>query len=133
MPHPLDTVRPLVSVIVSPEFAPYPPGAAAACAGLYLGRLFTLLLTSSPPARLDGQVKAGERRATELEARIAAAEAQHEESERNASALRTQLAEARTRLEEETKAAAARQALLDRAEQRLADTFRALSADALKS
>lgn len=133
MPHSADTFRPFLSVIVSPEIDPLLPVIAATCGGLFFGWLFTLLVTSSRRARLDEQVKAGERRATELEARVAAAEAQHEEGERNAQALRTQLAETRTRLEEESKAAVAKQALLDRAEQRLSDTFRALSADALKS
>ncbi len=133
MPPEPEILRSFLSVIVSPEVDPWLPVIGAALGGLFFGWLFTLLATSSRRARLDEQVKAGERAAAGLEARIAAAESQHDEGERNAQALRTQLAEIRTRLEEETKAAAEKQALLDRAEQRLSDTFKALSADALKS
>jgi DNA recombination protein RmuC len=109
------------------------PWILCAAAGAFFGWLLTLLVLSSRRARLEERIKAEERRTTETEARLAAATAEAAELERNGQAFRTQVAELKTRLEEESKAATARQALLDRAEQRLADTFKALSADALKS
>ena len=118
---------------MSPALQAALPWIICASAGIFFGWLVTLLALSGRRARLEEKIKAEERRVTEWEARHAAATAETTELEANGQALRTQLAELRTRLEEESKAAAEKQALLDRAEQRLSDTFKALSADALKS
>ncbi len=115
-----------------PELEAALPWILCALAGLFFGWLITLLALSGRRARLEEQIKAGERRMTELEARHAAAVSESAQHEANCQAFRTQLAEVKTRLEDETKSAAEKQALLERAEQRLSDTFKALSADALK-
>ncbi|MCW1923800.1 DNA recombination protein RmuC [Luteolibacter arcticus] len=116
-----------------PELEAALPWILSALAGAFFGWLITVLALSGRKARFEEQIKSEERRATELEARLVATAAEVTELEQSGQIFRTQLAEARTRLEEETKAAAEKQALLDRAEQRLSDTFKALSADALKS
>jgi DNA recombination protein RmuC len=119
-----------------PELTPYLPFAPAIVSGLisfFVGWLFTFLILSPRRARLEEQLKASSRQISELEARLAAADAECDEIDRNAQALRNQLTEFRIRLEDETRSAAEKQALLDRAEQRLSDTFKALSADALRS
>ena len=116
-----------------PELEAALPWILSALAGGIFGWLITLLALSGRRARLEERIKAEERRLAEAEARHAAAAAEAAEHEANAQALRTRVAELKTRLEDEAKAAAEKQALLDRAEQRLSDTFKALSADALKS
>lgn len=118
---------------MSPELEAALPWILSALAGAFFGWLLTLLALSGRRARLEERIKAEERRLTELAARHAASQSEAAEHEANGQALRTQLAELRTRLEAESKAATEKQALLDRAEQRLSDTFKALSADALKS
>lgn len=118
---------------MSPELEAALPWILSTLAGAFLGWLLTLLALSGRRARLEERIKSEERRLTELEARHAASQSEAAEHEANGQALRTQLAELRTRLEGESKAAAEKQALLDRAELRLSDTFKALSADALKS
>jgi DNA recombination protein RmuC len=116
-----------------PELAAALPWILSALAGAFFGWLITVLALSGRRARLEERIKAEERRLTELEARHAASTSDSAQHEANGQALRTQLAELRTRMEEESKAATEKQALLDRAEMRLSDTFKALSADALKS
>jgi DNA recombination protein RmuC len=118
---------------MSPELEAALPWILSVLAGAFLGWLITVLALSGRRARLEERISAEARRLAELEARHAASAAASAAHEANGQALRTQLAELRTRLEEESKAAAEKQALLDRAEQRLSDTFKALSADALKS
>ncbi len=107
--------------------------AGAFLAGIFLSWLITWLALSGRRARFEERQKADERQFTDLAARHAAAVSEAHQHEANAQAMRTQLAELKTRLEDEARAAAEKQALLDRAEQRLSDTFKALSADALKS
>ena len=116
-----------------PELAAALPWILSALAGAFFGWLITVLALSGRRARLEERIKSEERRLIELEARHASSTSESALYEANGQALRTQLAELRTRLEEESKAAAEKQALLDRAELRLSDTFKALSADALKS
>ena len=116
-----------------PELAAALPWILSALAGAFFGWLITVLALSGRRARLEERIKSEERRLTELEARHASSTSESALYEANGQALRTQLAELRTRLEEESKSAAEKQALLDRAELRLSDTFKALSADALKS
>lgn len=80
-------------------------------------------------ARWDGE----SRRVAETRGELDAAKAAQHEAQVENQWLRDQLTEAKTRLESEMAAAREKQALLDTAENRLADTFKALSADALKS
>jgi DNA recombination protein RmuC len=111
----------------------YFPQILAAALGLFVGWLLTRLAGGSRYAAVTERLKAEERRATEIEARLARLTEESGLAEQASNSLRTQLAELKTRLEEEQKAAKAKQELLDRAETRLSDTFKALSADALKS
>ncbi len=116
-----------------PELQAYLPHLIAAVAGLVVGWFVAWLAGSGRAASLGERVKAEERRATEIEARLAQATEAGRNAEKDAQALRGQLAEMRTRLESEIKAAAEKQALLERAEAKLTDTFKALSADALRA
>lgn len=116
-----------------PELQPYLPEIAAALAGLFVGWLITRLAAGTRHAAAAERLKSEERRAAEIEARLAQLTDEFNRNEQNSNSLRGQLTELKTRLEEEQKAATAKQALLDRAELRLCDTFKALSADALKS
>jgi DNA recombination protein RmuC len=109
------------------------PWILCSLAGIFFGWLITLLALSGRRVRLEEQIKSDARRMTEMEARHAAAISESAELERNCQAFRTQLAEVKTRLEDEVKSAAEKQALLEGAEQRLSNTFKALSADALRS
>lgn len=118
---------------MSPALEAALPWILTALAGAFFSWLLTMLALSGRRARLEERIRSEERRLTELEARHAAAASDAAQHEANGQALRTQLAEMRTRLEDERQAATEKQALLDRAEQRLSDTFKALSADALKS
>jgi len=101
--------------------------------GILFGWMISALIASSRRGRVEEQLKAESRRGAELEARLVQSTALAEEAERNADALRNQATELKTRLEQELRSAAERQELLERAEKRLSDTFKALSADALKS
>ncbi|MDB6079868.1 MAG: hypothetical protein JWO82_3615 [Akkermansiaceae bacterium] len=114
-------------------YLPFLPAILSGLAGFLVGWIFTALLLSSRRARLEERLKAADRRATELDARLSAAQSQADESERNAQSLRNHVTEIRTRLEEESRTSVERAALLDRAEVRLSDTFKALSADVLRS
>jgi DNA recombination protein RmuC len=109
------------------------PWAIGAAAGLLGGWLITFLVARAGRGRLEERLKATERRATELDARLAQAGAVIEEEKLGRSMANAKVAELRARLEEEAKAAAERQALLQRAETRLSDAFKALSADALRA
>ncbi len=100
---------------------------------LGVGWLVTRLAANSKLAAANERLKAEERRAADLEARLAHSTAATSQTEQEAQTFRNQLTEIRSRLEAEAKAAAEKQALLERAELKLADTFKALSADALKS
>ncbi|TAE75483.1 MAG: DNA recombination protein RmuC [Verrucomicrobia bacterium] len=118
---------------MSPELEAALPLILSALVGVFFGWLITLLVSSGRRARLEERIEGEVQRRFELEARHTAAVAQVVNLESGAQEMRTRIAELRTRLDEEAKAAAEKQALLDRAEQRLSDTFKALSADALKS
>ncbi len=109
------------------------PWAIGALAGLLIGWLITFLIGSAKRGRLEERLGATARQATDLEARLAQAQAGAEEEEREAETLRTRVAELKTRLEHEGKAARERQELLEQTEKRLSDVFKGLSADALKS
>jgi DNA recombination protein RmuC len=116
-----------------PELAPYLPEILTAVVALFLGWLFTRLAASARIAAVSERLKAEERRATEIEARLAQSTAEAVRNEQDAQTFRNQLGELRARLETELKAAAEKQALLERAETKLSDTFKALSAEALRS
>ncbi|MCU0778233.1 MAG: DNA recombination protein RmuC, partial [Akkermansiaceae bacterium] len=115
-----------------PELAPYLPHFLIAAAALFLGWLLTHLAASGRISAVSERLKAEERRATEIEARLAQTTAEAARNEQEAQTFRNQLGELRARLETELKAAAEKQALLERAEAKLSDTFKALSADALR-
>ena len=119
--------------MIPPELAPYLPEIITAIVALFIGWLFTHLAASSKVSAGIERLKAEERRAAEIEARLAHASADAERNEQDAQTFRNQLTEIRARLESEIKAAAEKQALLERAEIKLSDTFKALSADALRA
>ncbi|MBB5353044.1 DNA recombination protein RmuC [Haloferula luteola] len=112
---------------------PFLPWILSAAGGVTLGGLITFLALRPRRTRLEEQVKAEVRRTAELEASLARLTSGIEERDREERTLRTQLTEARTRLEGEVRSAQEKQALLERAENRLSHTFKALSADALRS
>ena len=112
---------------------PYLPETIAVLAGLFFGWLFTHLIASGKASAAAEKLKAEERRSADIEARLARTTAEHERNEKDSQALRSQMAEIRTLLEAERKSAAEKQALLERAELKLGDTFKALSAEALRS
>ncbi len=116
-----------------PEITPYLPQIFAASAGLFFGWLFTRLAASAKISAGQERLKAEERRSLEIEARFTHASAEADRNEQDAQTFRNQLTEIRARLDSEIKAAADKQALLERAEIKLTDTFKALSADALRS
>lgn len=101
--------------------------------GIIFGWMVSALIAGSKRGRVEEQLKAEARRSTELETRLMQTTALAEENERNADTLRNHATELKTRLEQELRSAAERQQLLENAETRLSNTFKALSADALKS
>jgi DNA recombination protein RmuC len=116
-----------------PEIQPYLPQILAATAGFLIAWIITSLIGKAKVSAAREQVKAEERRSAEIEARLARTTEESQRNESEAQNFRTQLAEARSRHEAEMKAAAEKQALIERAEIKLSDTFKALSADALRS
>jgi len=119
--------------MIPPELKPYLPEILTALLGIFLGWLFTKLAASGKFAAAAERLRAEERRVSEAEARLAHATSESERNEKDAQSFRNQVTEIRARLDGELKAAAEKQALLERAEAKLSDTFKALSADALRS
>lgn len=119
--------------MIPPELALYLPQILFVIGGLFLGWLVTHLVASSKLAAAAERLKSEERRATEIEARLAQTRADSDRHEQESQTFRNQFTELRSRLDSEIKAAAEKQALLERAEIKLSDTFKALSADALRS
>jgi DNA recombination protein RmuC len=107
--------------------------AVAMSTGLLLGAVLARLAAAGRTAADAERLRAEERRAGELETRLNGQVAEIQRVERESVDLHAKLAELGARLDEEQKTAAAKQALLEKAEARLTDTFKALSADALKS
>ncbi|MGL5097217.1 MAG: DNA recombination protein RmuC [Planctomycetia bacterium] len=101
--------------------------------GFFFGWLLTKLVSSIKLVAAAERLKAEERRSLDFQARLAHATSEAERNENDAQTYRNQLSEMRSRLDTELKAAAEKQALLERAEIKLSDTFKALSADALRS
>ena len=116
-----------------PQLALYLPQIIAAVLGLFFGWLFTRLAASGKIAAAAERLKSEVRRSAEIEARLAVSASDADRNEQDAQTFRNQLTEIRSRLDTELKAAAEKQALLERAEIKLSDTFKALSADALRS
>jgi DNA recombination protein RmuC len=105
--------------------------------GCVIGVLITWLLMAN---KLKAQSEIGAEKIKTVESREQSIreqweslQAEYQMLEDEASELRQAQTELQVRLQEERKAAAEKQALLDKAEIRLSDTFKALSADALKS
>jgi DNA recombination protein RmuC len=122
-----------MSQILPAEVVPYLPEIITGIVALFVGWLLTRLAASGKIAAGAERLKAEERRAAEIEARLAQTAAEAGRNEQDAQNFRNQLAELRARLETELKSAAEKQALLERAEIKLSDTFKALSADALRA
>ncbi len=133
----LDETEPAASrkdkSMIPPELRPFLTEILTALVGLFFGWLFTRLSAAGKISAGNERLKAEERRSAEIEARLAQSAAEAERNEQDAQTFRNQLTEIRARLESEMKAANEKQALLERAEIKLSDTFKALSADALKS
>jgi len=119
--------------MIPPELSPYLPYILAAIVGLSVGWLVTKLVLSGKITAGVERLKAEERRAADLEARLVHATSDATRSEQEAQTFRNQITELRTRLDADLRAAAEKQVLLEHAESRLTDTFRALSADALRA
>ncbi|HSP41548.1 MAG TPA: DNA recombination protein RmuC [Luteolibacter sp.] len=115
------------------ELALYLPEIAIAFFALLIGLVVSHLAASGKTAAANERLKAEERRSAEIEARLAQTTAESQRNEQEAQTYRNQLAELRSRLDAELKAAAEKQALLERAEMKLSDTFKALSAEVLRS
>ena len=115
-----------------PELQPYLPLIITAVLSLFVGWLITWLAAGSAKSSLIERIKAEERRAAEIEARLATTTQESERHESEAQTYRNQLSEMTTRHEAGREAALEKQAILERAEEKLSDTFKALSADALR-
>ncbi|MGB1259115.1 MAG: DNA recombination protein RmuC [Akkermansiaceae bacterium] len=124
----------------APEYLPYISAAIA----LFIGILTTWLILSSKSkasaAVAASELQAANARADETSARLAETHAsleqvrgQYIEMQNKEAELRLSHKEVQVRLQEEQKSAAEKQKLLAQTEARLTDTFKALSADALKS
>jgi DNA recombination protein RmuC len=122
--------------MLPPEFVPYLPWIAAAV-GVVVGSVGTALVCAVRHGKADAtlreRLRSGEHRAAELEDRLARTEETRDQFNWDAADLRALLAEMQAKLDAETRASAEKQALLEKAEQKFADTFKALSADALRS
>lgn len=116
-----------------PELAEYLPISMAAIAGITLGWLIARLIAGGKISALNEQLKGEQRRSGELEARLVQAVQETSQKEQELQLFRDDLTLLKSRLDHELKAAAEKQALLERAEIKLTDTFKALSADALRS
>ena len=116
-----------------PEIANYLPHAVLAIAGCLLGWLISHLLASRQITAANERLSAEQRRASELDSRLAQCIAEANSHEKQAQDFRNELSKIQAQLDAEIKAAHEKQALLERSEAKLSDTFKALSADALKT
>lgn len=116
-----------------PDLAAHLPAILAALAGLLVAFLITRFAMAARIREIEARLQAEERRSNETTAELQSTRQSVESTRQENQTLRDHLTEIRTRLESETTAAHEKQALLEKAELRLADTFRALSADALRS
>jgi len=115
------------------EYSPYIIGIA----GFIVGTAVTWLLMASQQrsqAKIDAEkFRATQSRQKELNERMESLQSELKSLKENEAKLLKTQTELKVRMEEERKAAIEKQALLDKAEARFVDTFKALSADALKS
>jgi len=115
------------------EFSPYIIGIA----GFVIGTAVTWILMASQlraQAKIDAEkVRSSQARQKEVSEKVESLQSELKDLKASEAALLKTQAELKVRMEEERKAAAEKQALLDKAEARFVDTFKALSADALKS
>lgn len=116
-----------------PELLPLLTALFAGLTGIFLGWLVTRLLAKTQLATLTERLRAEERRATELEARFTHTAEEAQRHELAAQSFRIELAQLRSLYESDIASALEKQTLLEGAESRLTDTFKALSADALRS
>jgi DNA recombination protein RmuC len=115
------------------DLAAHLPAILAAIAGLAIAASITGFAMAGRVREARAHLDAEKRVTGNLQIELATSRQASDAARLEIQTLRDQLTEIRTRLESETAAAAEKQALLEKTEARLADTFRALSADALKS
>jgi len=119
--------------MITPEQLPF----ITAAAGLIIGVLIAWLIFSSKNKARAGieaeKLKAEQLRSQEIAQNSQTLEARNEQLLTNERNLRQSQTELTVRLDQEKKAAAEKQALLEKSEVRLTDTFKALSAETLKS
>lgn len=119
--------------MISPEHLPYVTAATGFAAGILITWL-VLSVKNKARASVDAERLSSERqRGLESAQNIQALQVRYEALHTSERELRQIQIELEVRLEEEKKAAAEKQALLEKAEVRLTDTFKALSAETLKS
>jgi len=109
------------------------PAILWALAGMTVAFLITRFAMVGRIGEIQARLQSEERRAGELHAELHTLHESARIIQSENQSLRDQLTETRTRFESESAAALEKQALLEKAELRLSDTFRALSADALRS
>ncbi len=119
--------------MIPPELTTHLTEIITTIVGIFLGWLITYLVAKGKLSSAAERLKSEERRAAEIEARLARTTSEAGHNEKEAQTYRNQLTEITARLDAETKAAKEKHALLERAETKLSDTFKALSADALRS
>ena len=119
--------------MITPEALPY----LTAAIGLIIGILITWLLMNAKGKTQSGiaaeKLLASYERSEQITQDLENLRTKHENLSVKEASLRQSSTELEVRLEEEKKSALEKQALLEKAESRLTDTFKALSADALKS
>ncbi len=119
--------------MITPEYLPYITAAAGAIGGIFIT---WLMLRSQYKARasVDAEkFRAEQQRRQEMAANMQSIQTRYDALHASEMALRQSQTELEVRLQEEKKAAAEKQALLEKAELRLTDTFKALSAETLRS
>jgi len=115
------------------DLAAHLPAILSALAGILVAFLITRFAMKGRIREIEARLQSEERRSCEINAELQATRESARNTQGENQSLRDQLTEIRTRLESESAAAREKQALLEKAELRLSDTFRALSADALRS
>jgi DNA recombination protein RmuC len=130
---PQEKLYSMPSMTISPEQLPL----VTAAAGLLTGTILTWLIVSAKhkaQAGVDAEkLKAEQLRLQGAVNDLNALEVQHDKLKEQEQALKQAQTGLEVRLDEEKKSAAEKQALLEKAELRLTDTFKALSAETLKS
>jgi hypothetical protein len=102
--------------MIPPELKPYLPEIFFALLGLLIGWWVSRLAAAAKIAASSERCHAEERRATDLDARLALAREEAERNELDARGIRSQLVELRTRLDAASKDAATHKHLVERIE-----------------